>query len=179
MTKERWLPIPSYEGLYEVSDLGRVKSLARKARVRNGMRSVPERILRACRFNKYGHLYVALHASQRGLRPKNFMVHQLVLTTFNGPCPLGQEVRHFPDRDPGNNKLRNLIWGTPAQNAADSIVHGTRPMCETHGMHKLTADQVRFIRVSEWSTVDLGNHFGVHPSTIGDIRRGKTWRRLK
>lgn len=52
-------------------------------------------------------------------------VHALVLNAFVGPCPDGMEACHFPDRDPSNNRVDNLRWGTRQENHADSVEHGT------------------------------------------------------
>lgn len=67
-----------------------------------------------------GHLIVTLCPGRH-----TRSVHQLVLEAFVGPCPPGMQCRHFPDRNPANNHLSNLQWGTPKQNAADRVIHGT------------------------------------------------------
>jgi len=104
---EQWRPVPAFEGKYEVSDLGRVKSL----------RWTPPRILRPGPSN-YGHMSVVL--GRRNTR----MVHELVLIAFVGPRPPGQETRHL-DGDPANNRLDNLCWGTRSENNRDAVRHGT------------------------------------------------------
>lgn len=57
---------------------------------------------------------------------KTHKVHRLVLQAFVGPCPDGQQVRHL-DGDKENNNLRNLRYGTGAENTADKVRHGTMP----------------------------------------------------
>jgi hypothetical protein len=104
---ERWLPVVGFEGLYEVSDLGRVKSHRRGA----------PRILRPGPSN-YGHLSVVLG------RGNTRMVHRLVLEAFAGPCPRGHESLHG-DGGPTDNKLSNLRWGTRTENIRDAVRHGT------------------------------------------------------
>ena len=79
---ERWLPVPGFEGLYEVSDEGRVRCLPRH-RVRGG-------VLRPSAAGK-GYLKVQLVHKQRHAHR---YVHELVLTTFVGPRPPGMEVAH-------------------------------------------------------------------------------------
>ena len=83
-----------------------------------------------------GHLYVSI----RGVRR---YVHQLVLEAFVGPRPEGMESRHFPDRDPANNRVENLSWGTHQQNIRDQKVHGTDNSGERNGQVKLTASMVK------------------------------------
>lgn len=72
-------------------------------------------------------------------------VHRLILLAFVGPCPPGMECRHA-DGNPANNLLSNLSWGTPSQNTADQIKHGTKPRGEGHTNSKLTDHLVRVLR---------------------------------
>jgi hypothetical protein len=176
MTEERWLPVVGYEGLYEVSDLGRVKSMERRVRSPSGTRRVRERILRTKADTRGGYLHVPL--SHDWIK-KNWPVHKLVLTAFVGPCPLGKEARHFPDNNPTNNKLENLSWSTTDQNGKDKITHGTSPRGEKNVRHKLTEEQVRFIRASNWSNRYLSDHLSVSMCTVWQIRVGDTWSWLK
>ena len=118
MDNERWLPVPGFE-FYEVSDHGHVRSLDRIARSRWGTdKRVRGKVLRQCSQGRY--LVVTLY---RDGKPKMFMVHRLVLMAFVGPCGDGQEGLHFDD-DPINNRLDNLRWGTPRENALDCIRNG-------------------------------------------------------
>lgn len=57
------------------------------------------------------------------LQGRSLAVHRLVLTAFVGPCPPGMETRHLSG-DPGDNRLVNLRWGTPAENNLDTVRHG-------------------------------------------------------
>jgi hypothetical protein len=135
---ERWLPIPEWEGLYQVSSLGRVRSLDRVVTYSGG----PPRSLRGCVLRtsaqSSGHLGVALC---RDGKPQRRSVHSLVLLAFVGPCPPGQEGCHG-DGNPGNNHVGNLRWDTRRENALDRARHGTDPQRnKTHcpRRHLLTA----------------------------------------
>ncbi len=90
-----------------------------------------------------GYRFVNLCANRRRSRRK---VHRLVLEAFTGPCQAGMEGCHFPDRDPGNNRLANLRWGTAKANKADSIQHGTYTRGEQHYNATITAEIVHAIR---------------------------------
>jgi hypothetical protein len=114
---ETWKPIPGYEGVYEVSDLGRVRSMPR--RLSDG-RMWKGRVLRPTP-QPSGHLHVTLSLAGE---PSNVLVHRLVLAAFIGPCPVRMEGCHA-DGDPSNNRLANLRWDTKPANAEDSIAHGT------------------------------------------------------
>lgn len=115
----RWLPVVGFEGLYEVSDRGRVRSLPR--RLSDGRRW-KGRILKLDRSDKRGYLRVGLTAP--GARPVHRMVHRLVLESFIGPCPPGLQCRHLNGKPP-DCRLVNLTWGTPSENALDRVRHGT------------------------------------------------------
>jgi hypothetical protein len=125
---ERWLPVIGYEGYYEGSDLGRVRSLRR--RTASGFRG--GRTLKARPNPKSGHLQV--HLSVANIRTTKY-VHQLVAAAFIGKCPPGREVRHL-DGDTGNNTAGNLIYGTRSENNLDAVRHGTHSNSrKTHCKH--------------------------------------------
>lgn len=122
---ENWLPVVGHEGRYEVSDLGRVKSLSRLDA--SGRRRT-ERLL-AQRRQPSGHLTVALYANRAR---QDVQVHWLVLEAFIGPRPEGLDGCHWDD-DPANNRLDNLRWDTRAANVRDSVRNGTHHMARvTH-----------------------------------------------
>jgi len=105
--EERFKDVPGYEGLYQASDLGRVKSLERKVKGRpmQGLRIVKEKILKAG-IALNGRLQVSLSHNNK---PKSFFVHQLVAMAFLNHIPCGYRivVDHI-DFDPLNNNLSNL-----------------------------------------------------------------------
>lgn len=124
---EEWKDVPGFEGYYQVSNHGRVKTMPRivMRRSRWGSRhphQVKERLMSLKKAK--GFNYVAVNLTVGGSVTR-CLVHRLVLEAFVGPCPAGMECRHFPDRDTANNRLDNLQWGTPVENARDSLVHGT------------------------------------------------------
>jgi hypothetical protein len=114
---ELWKDIPGYEGQYQVSDLGYVKSLSRRVKCRGGTRSVQEYILKIIQ-RPDGYCVV-------GVKKGMVRLHRLVLLAFVGPCPEGKECRHL-DGNRQNNRLTNLCWGTRSENAQDRVRHGWR-----------------------------------------------------
>lgn len=118
---EVWKSIPGYEGVYEVSNLGRVRSLDRYVRCRgNGRRLFRGRVLSG-KYDRDGYHLVSLNLEGKEFTAK---AHRLVLLAFVGPCPSGHVVRHL-DGDPGNNSLDNLAYGTYLDNSEDQRRHGT------------------------------------------------------
>lgn len=115
---ETWSPVPDYE-FYEVSDQGRVRSLDRTVPSRWGTpKRTRGRVLRQSSQGRY--LVVTLY---RDGEPKTALVHRLVLLAFVGPCPDGQEGLHANDIGT-DNRLANLRWGTPGENAQDCLKNG-------------------------------------------------------
>ena len=116
---EEWRAIPGYEGIYEASDAGRVRSLNR---VNTYGRRVVGRILKQ-QTGQRGRKQVDLLS---GASRRMAFVHQLVLEAFVGPIPNGMtDVRHM-NGDASDNCLENLRYGTRAENQQDSLRHGTQ-----------------------------------------------------
>ena len=125
---ERWLPVPGFEGRYEVSDAGRIKSVARTETIVRHSRHVSsfqqtrfkcEKILAQCdRGNGYRCVRL-LGRSQN--------VHQLVLRAFRGEAPVGLIGCHA-DGNKKNNSLENLRWDTYSANNAERFGHGMKPV---------------------------------------------------
>lgn len=121
-TQEQWRPVVGYEGCYEVSDRGRVRTVPRMvAAGRGAWRHVPQRIRRQAVTNA-GYNIVTLSRSQLTTK----LVHTLVLEAFVGPRPVGMEACHY-DGDKTNNILTNLRWDTKKANEADAVRVGARP----------------------------------------------------
>jgi hypothetical protein len=107
---ERWRDIPSFESYYQVSNLGRVKSLYRQDRLG---REHPEGELKQIWDGRYFGVKLSVDGEVKSVR-----VHQLVLLAFRGPPQKGQECRHKDD-DQANNRLSNLRYGSSLQNSQD------------------------------------------------------------
>lgn len=118
---ERWLPVVGYEGLYEVSDLGRVRGINRTVFRRNGKPVRLRGMLLAQRPNVHGRLIVSFH---RDYARWTEAIHRLVLTAFVGVCPEGMEGCHN-NGNCADNRLTNLRWDTHLNNLLDKVRHGT------------------------------------------------------
>lgn len=174
---EVWKPIQGYENCYEVSNIGRVRSMARQIKSKNRWGSItlnwPEKILTLLE-NQDGYYKVLL--SKKG-KTENKLVSTLVAEAFIGVRPKGLFVLHN-DGDQKNNCITNLRYGTQRDNMLDSIKHGTRPKGIVHKCAKLTEKQVREIRTSDKTNIALAKKFGVDPSTVRLARIGKSWKHL-
>lgn len=179
---ERWRPVTEYEGLYEVSDHGRVRSTDRTVVSANrwgGLtRSIRGQLLKPG-LDNHGYARVSLCRAGKKTFKK---VHRLVCEAFLGPRPSGMVTRHGPGGQL-DNRLANLSYGTPAQNHQDKIRDGTfrygTSRGERHGMAKLTAAAVAEIRRRHAAgeiQVSLASEYGVTQAAISRITRNETWR---
>lgn len=174
---EIWKPVSGWESLYEVSNLGRVRSLSRVVNSKriNGVvsrRSIKGRLLKP-HVNEDGYSLVSLCDN---CHQKTSKIYRLVAEAFlsKNDSPL---VRHL-DGNPANNVLSNLAWGTYAENKADQQRHGRVLVGTAHHNCRLTADLVRLIRVSDKPSASLAREIGVRPSTIHSVRKRLTWRHI-
>lgn len=172
---EIWKALPGID-LYEVSNLGRVRSLPRLTTHYTG-----KRIVRGGRI-LFGHInprgYVQVSLSING-RTKTVYVHTLVAVSFLGPRPVGKVVRHL-DGDPSNNTAENLAYGTNQENSDDMDLHGTVLRGERHGCAKLTAEDVAKIRElsARHSQAELAAMFRMSNQQINNIVLGRQWRHI-
>lgn len=173
--QERWLPVVGYEGLYEVSDMGRVKSVARVIQRKGGrVNPIPEKILKPVMCRRYPG--VSLYRAGSPLKTPT--IHTLVMTAFVGPCPEGIQVAHN-NGDRTDNRLENLRYATPLENSGDKFEHGTVLRGEQIARAKLTEECVREIRrlyqTGAFSQQDIADKFGVVQSAVSAVLIGKTW----
>jgi hypothetical protein len=185
MTEEIWRPVVGHEGAYEVSNLGRVRSVDRIKTIhrRDGHTGeemyvsykITGRILRLDTTNKgYFRVMLGRHGPRKS-------VHQLVLEAFIGPCPPGEESLHADDVSK-NNCLENLSWGTKSKNQHDAIRNGKSPTGERKANAKLSNNDVIAIRsrlaAVGWCIAEIARDYGVSESAIRNIKIGRSWRHL-
>lgn len=170
---ETWRPVVGWEGLYEVSDQGRVRSLRTQWGPRREplvMRPVPVGAARG----REPRWAVVLHVhGERTVRN----VYRLVLEAFVGPCPKGMEALHAND-DLKDNRLENLSWGTRRRNMEDAKRNGRTPRGARNGNAKLSAEAVARIKAgiaNDEPHQALAARFKVSRSQVGRIARGEQW----
>lgn len=124
--KEIWKPVVGYEGLYEVSSLGRVKACERTILCQNQVcqfeRIYPEKLL-SFQYLAYG--YTQAFLSKDGIS-KGYLVHRLVAQAFIPNPDNKPEVNH-KDRNARNNELSNLEWSTKQENIDHALDNGWNP----------------------------------------------------
>src|ERR1044072_1408501 len=111
---ERWRDVSGFEGIYQVSDLGKVRSLDRTM-PSGRWGSVHRRGgPMATKISRTGREIIGLRRNGKRIWRA---VHQLVCEASHGPKPSpAHQVAHFPDSDPLNNRASNLRWATALEN---------------------------------------------------------------
>lgn len=173
---ERWKDIQGYEGIYQVSDQGRVRSLDRTdcaGRRRRGEMRKPQ-------VGTRGYLHVTLSKQRKAWC---ITVHRLVATHFIGPAPKGHQVNH-KNGNKADNPVSNLEWVTPKQNLEHSRdvignLHG-RSGVTNHGA-KLDPDKVRAarkLREQGWTFQRLADHFSISYFAMHAAVTKRTWKHV-
>ena len=173
---EIWKDIPEFKGFYQVSNIGRVKSLDR---VDSNGRKRPMKILQL-NPDSDGYLIVGLHKNGKC---KTAKIHRLVAEAFIQNPNRYKEVNH-KDENKKNNSVENLEWCTTQYN----LTYGHRLECakgENNHLHKLTKEQVIEIRRMykkgdpQLGQSALGRKYGVAHGSIAWIVNRKSWKHIK
>lgn len=178
--EEIWKPVHSWEGIYEVSNLGRIKRVCIGASRHS--RTWAGRILKL-NPNTYGYTSVVL--ANLG-RKQTCTVHGLVAIAFIGPRPMGMQVNH-KDGVKSNCRSSNLEYLSGIENARhawriglfdnfkkrENLIRG-----ENHPFSKLTEEIVKKIRHSQENCTVLGKRFRVSRVVVWRIRARKTWKHI-
>jgi len=173
MNLEKWKPIPGWEGLYEASNLGRIRSCPREGVTSFGVRSYGGEIIKPIRA-KTGYMVANfIHAGKR----KQVLIHRCVLLAFIGEPRKGQQACHN-NGDRADNRLANLRWDSIKSNHADKKSHGTWQGGENNPIAKLTDDAVRYIRSSGLSNKSLAKELGVSVGCIDKAKYKQTWKHI-
>ena len=168
---EVWKDIPGYEGRYQASTEGHIRSVDRIVYSRSRTTRLPfarrlkGQVLTPGRFCKAGHVSVVL-----GRKTAGIPVHQLIMRTFVGEPAEGQEVRH-KNGDPTDNRLANLEYGTRTENILDVYRQGK-------AWRTLTVSDVRDIRqrlANGERNVDIAKLYGVSEAAISGIKHRRCY----
>jgi hypothetical protein len=180
MMVETWLPVNGYEGIYEVSNLGRVRSLDRIAITITGRPSPRKGRNLVLALGKHGYPVVTLCNKTQ----KMFSVHRLVAIAFI-PNPENKPSVNHIDGDKANNSVNNLEWVTASENTKHAYANNLMaiPKGEKHYNSKLTPELVLRIK----SLSKAGHSSPVIVSILGiditergirKVLNGKSWKHL-
>lgn len=178
--KEVWQSVKGYEGIYEVSTYGRVKSLTRKIRSRYGcQRVVKGKVL----YRKPRKNYIQVELCKKGVRTQ-YLIHRLVANAFL-PNPENKPQVNHKDGDKSNNNLQNLEWVTQSENQKHAIRTGlAKAPCYTgekspvSKLKEIDVLMIRSLRDCSFSFEDIAERFNIHPTHASAIYHKKTWKHI-
>jgi HNH endonuclease len=175
LNTEQWLGLVRFRGT-EVSDRGRIRTYWTRYGIRYGWRIGTQPRLRKCFVGTDGYCVVTLPDATGRRRP--FKVQHLVLEAFRGPKPKGMVCRHLNDAR-ADNRIENLAWGTPSENATDGYANGRKKLLGTrNGSARFTEDQILEIRrlyKTGMMQKNIAKMFGTSQATISRITLRKNW----
>jgi len=183
MVVEKWKVYKDFDGRYEISSLGRVRTTARITlnSGRRGGKPYQYKILSRIRktaLDRYGYEQLTFRGQDKKLHHRT--VHRMVAEMFISGWFKGAQVNH-KDGNKKNNTSSNLEWVTPKENVRHAYhVLGRKSDSGKIMAHrkKLTEENVLDIRariVRGETMADLGRELGVHWTTISSIHHRKSW----
>lgn len=197
---EVWRDIKGYEGLYQVSNLGRVKSLKRKYINQYGEFGEKEEFIKMQKLNAFdksqkdtqGYFVVSLSNNDKG---KWVRVHRLVAAAFL-PNPNNLPEVNHKDGNKQNNKADNLEWVTHAQNCLHAWRSGLHEKCEAERVRKIKENNLGLKNISKEMVLDIfkncksgikgfsahafADKYGISVQTVCNIKnlKNETYRRI-
>lgn len=158
-----WKAIPGFEGHYEASASGRIRSI----------KKIPL-ILKELKHTG-GYRRVCLWVNGKDYQ---FFVHKLILLTFAGPRPVGCQACHA-DGDKKNNGAFNLRWDTPSANQKDREQHGTEQKGKVRPLRTMSYAEIQEIRRLHAQGLNISTvakRMGRARTTTADVINCRTWK---
>lgn len=178
---EIWKPVVGYEAFYEVSSLGRVRSLPRTTTYMTTRGRVTRtRPARMRALQRVGPYYTVVLRAENG-KSKGRTVHSLVCEAWHGPAPVGRQVSHL-NGNGRDNRPENLRWETPKENTGRKKDHGTQAYGEDHPNAVLNEDAVRAIRLLKGAGMPIKNiarALRVSRYAVTDVLSGRRWQEVR
>lgn len=167
--KETWKDVVGYEGLYQVSNFGRVKSYAHIVKCRGGYRTQPSKLLSNC----YDHNYYHVTLFKKGKR-KIMLVHRLVATAFIPNTDNNKKQVNHIDGNKLNNNVYNLEWVTCQENCLHAFRTGLNHSNGGNSAKPILAFDLSGNFITEYeSTNDAARKLHLSTGNIWSVLAGK------
>lgn len=174
---EEWRDIVGYEGLYQVSNLGRIKNIRTPVCSDRG-NDLTEICLVKPSLQKLKRNYFRYRVNLwKENKPKTFKVHRLVATAFI-LNPLNKPQVNHIDNNPLNNNVKNLEWCTILENMEHSKKQGRMNVGRKNGMNKFSEQTIQQILLSKENKSLLSKKYNISISYINSLKRGTNWKHL-
>lgn len=172
LSTEKWRDIKGCEGRYQVSNIGRVRSIERITTLQGGVRVIYSGQILAQSYIRGGYLQVHVDVGCR-------RVHRLVAATFLDNPENKPEVNHI-DADKENNRVQNLEWCTRRENIDHVMSMGMQRRGNTHGMSRISEDTaIKILQMdADMLCTQIARELSVSFHIVWKIRSGKTWKHL-
>ena len=176
--QEIWKDIKGFEGIYQISNLGNIKSLTRSVKTFNGFRTSKGQTLKPLK-TKNGYLRICLKSHQKNFY---FSVHRLVAEAFI-PNPNSYPVINHKDNNPLNNNVNNLEWCTQSYNVKYSYTNGNAKPTSgcfkkgniPHNLTKVSQYDKKGNFINTYNSVKLAaKAIGQTPTSIFNCLAGRT-----
>lgn len=158
--KEIWKDIKGYEGLYQVSNMGRIKSYRILYKYDNYERYYGGKILKPIKLpktEKYAHYAVNLSKDKKH---KTTVIHRIVAENFI-PNPENKPHVNHIDFDTSNNSVENLEWCTPKENSYHSRNRPRKPNNPRTLIAEKYKDQIIYLYEKAFTTIEIGEFFSL------------------
>jgi len=172
---EIWKDIVGYNGLYQISNYGNVKSLVRKSIFVRGSivinKIINERILKGCK-DGYGYPFINLYKESKS---KPFKIHRLVCIAFL-PNPENKPQVNHKNGIKTDNRVENLEWATAKENSIHAVSTGLSKVAKgKFSKHSKPVSQFTKdgILVRDWDFLSEVKDFGYNFGNVGSVCRGK------
>lgn len=177
---EQWKAIPEFEGFYEASNLGNIRSLTLLLPWKSKTGTPGERVRKGKVLSPGRARYLQVNMSLGNKRFPRY-VHRLVAQTFLPNPENKKEVDHI-NGDRYDNRIENLRWVTPSENMTAAYDNNQQHHGTANHQAKLSEDQVfqiiEMYKTSGMSQSKIGELFEVSQTQIGNIVRGDRWKRV-
>lgn len=173
---EQWKDIPGYEGAYQASTEGQVRSKDRTVVQRNRwggshIKMVPSQIIAPNRYHK-GYASVVLYDINH--ESKRYEVHRLIAETFIGPKPDGHHTHHI-NEDKTDNRVTNLRYEKAGHHVA---IHVSGERCHSAQLTERQVIEIRVLLQSGHTLTSLAEQFKMSKGAISHIKQGRSWKHL-
>lgn len=181
MNKEVWKDIKEYEGLYQVSNLGRVKSLDREITYSDGRTTLHKGREIKTRVGNHGYMCALIYKNNK---PKQILIHRLICEHFVEPPSNEKNIVNHKDGNKLNNDPSNLEWCDKRYNMVHAIdeLKVSNVLGEENSQSKLTEEQVLEIYNlainKTYTQQKIADMYGISSGNVNCIKLQKTWKRV-